>query len=216
MERSKFYIKSTARLDSFTKASLSRVKERLTHYPGLRLISEGSELEYSLELKEQKNGKEYFLLASKQGIALTLYSKTSPEYFEAEFLLRLLNLAQVLSDLYAFELSSIFPNLLHLLYNVPRGEYTNNKESIEVKGRDVELILSKRVISLLGKNKKLAEEASNYKELVLSLLGKVAFLEHFNGDSKALAKEYNISIEMAEKALAKKEELESASRVVKW
>ncbi len=198
----KFSIKSTILLQGTLKCSLAKVKERMNFYPSLKLASEGSELEYVLNHSDES--RHYLLRISRNGIYLTAFSNVSPEYFEKEHLLRLFNFAQILSDLYVFEMGSIFPAIMHFLsYDI---KYHSNKISTQ-NGREVELLLSKRIVDLHKKNEELYAELEQSKAIVIRLLAKILAHEDFKGSQKEVVEMYKVSPEIAEKALFLREEL---------
>ncbi len=207
---SHYPIKSTIRLRGFAKANIAKIKERLSFYPMLKLIGEGSELEYLINNPDKESNRQYKINISKECLSLTLYSKTSPEKFELESMLVLLSIAQTLSDIFDFEINSIFPNLIHLLHSISKDDLRLKEEKIiKFSGRDLEAVLSKRIIELLNQNKNLNNELSRLNEKLAYFVGLAAFFEKFDGDSSKLSKKYDIDPSIAEKAIERKEEFAS-------
>ena len=215
MLEDKFLIKGSITLGGEAKCSMAKVKGRMAFYPHLKLISEGSELEYMLvESGEDVNKKAYTLKLSRSGITLYIYSNLSTEYFERESLLRLFSLAQLLSDLYVFDISSIFPNLLHFLYNAEGHAIKVERIGPWDKERGVAVLLSKKVIALANEVDGLSKELLVYKDKVSDLLAEII---GFNGDvDKAeLAKRYNLDMQIIEKAFQKANEARLSRRLIK-
>ncbi|MFP3278531.1 MAG: hypothetical protein RXO43_03170 [Candidatus Micrarchaeota archaeon] len=215
MLEDKFLIKGSITLGGEAKCSMAKVKERMAFYPHLKLISEGSELEYMLvESGEDVNKKAYTLKLSRSGITLYIYSNLSTEYFERESLLRLFSLAQLLSDLYVFDISSIFPNLLHFLYNAEEHAIKVERIGPWDKERGVAVLLSKKVIALANEVDKLSKELLLYKDKVSDLLAEII---GFNGnvDKAELAKRYNLDMQIIEKAFQKANEARLSRRLIK-
>jgi len=211
----KFLIKGAIALGGEARCSMAKVKERMAFYPHLKLISEGSELEYMLaESGEDADKKAYTIKISRSGITLYIYSNLSPEYFERESLLRLFSLAQLLSDLYVFDISSIFPNLLHFLYNTEEHAIKVERIGPWDKERGVAVLLSKRVITLDNEVDKLSKELLLYKDKVSDLLAEII---GFNGniDKAELVKRYNLDMQIVEKAFQKANEARLNRRLIK-
>jgi len=215
MLEDKFLIKGSITLGGEAKCSMAKVKERMAFYPHLKLISEGSELEYMLvESGEDVNKKAYTLKLLRSGITLYIYSNLSTEYFERESLLRLFSLAQLLSDLYVFDISSIFPNLLHFLYNAEQQAIKLERIGPWDKERGVAVLLSKKVIALANEVDTLSKELLLYKDKVSDLLAEII---GFNGnvDKAELAKRYNLDMQIIEKAFQKANEARLSRRLIK-
>ena len=215
MLEDKFLIKGSITLGGEAKCSMAKVKGRMAFYPHLKLISEGSELEYMLvESGEDVNKKAYTLKLSRSGITLYIYSNLSTEYFERESLLRLFSLAQLLSDLYVFDISSIFPNLLHFLYNAEGHAIKVERIGPWDKERGVAVLLSKKVIALANEVDTLSKELLVYKDKVSDLLAEII---SFNGnvDKAELAKRYNLDMQIIEKAFQKANEARLSRRLIK-
>jgi len=215
MLEDKFLIKGSITLGGEAKCSMAKVKERMAFYPHLKLISEGSELEYMLaESGEDVNKKAYTLKLSRSGITLYIYSNLSTEYFERESLLRLFSLAQLLSDLYVFDISSIFPNLLHFLYNAEQHAIKVERIGPWDKERGVAVLLSQKVIALANEVDTLSKELLVYKDKVSDLLAEII---SFNGnvDKAELAKRYNLDMQIIEKAFQKANEARLSRRLIK-
>jgi len=215
MLEDKFLIKGSVTLGGEAKCSMAKVKERMAFYPHLKLISEGNELEYMLvESGEDVNKKAYTLRLSRSGITLYVYSNLSTEYFERESLLRLFSLAQLLSDLYVFDISSIFPNLLHFLYNAEQHAIKVERIGPWDKERGVAVLLSKKVIALANELDGLSKELLLYKGKVSDLLAEII---GFNGniDKVELAKRYNLDMQIIDKAFQKANEARLSRRLIK-
>jgi len=215
MLENKFLIKGAITLSGEAKCSMAKVKERMSFYPHLKLISEGTELEYILvDSAEDANKKAYTIKLSRSGITLYIYSNLSTEYFERESLLRLFSLAQLLSDLYVFDISSIFPNLLHFLYNTEQHAIKVERIGPWDKERGVAVLLSKKVIALANEVDTLSKELSLYKEKVSDFLSEIILFSG-NTDKEELAKRYNLDMQIIEKAFQKANEAKLSRRLIK-
>ncbi|MGC8662482.1 MAG: hypothetical protein ACP5RT_01710 [Candidatus Micrarchaeia archaeon] len=191
----KFAIRSKIILSGSLKSNLLAVKDRMALYPGFVLISEGDELEYVLVRSE--SSVLYKLSLSLIGISLTSFSEVSPELFEKEHLLRLFSIAQLLSDLYSFDINSIFSNLIHLLSS---GIKFSSKKLIIKENRGVEQVLAKRIILLHKKNEELILKNRQGDETAARLLAKILTLEDFKGSREEAAKIFNVDLKIVDSA----------------
>jgi len=215
MFENKFLIKGAITLGGEAKCSMAKVKERMAFYPNLKLISEGSELEYMLaEPAEDADKKVYIVRLSRGGITIYIYSNISTEYFERESLLRLFSLAQLLSDLYVFDISTIFPNLLHFLYNAEQHAIKVERIGPWDKERGVAVLLSKKVIALANKVNELNKELLLYKDKLSDLLAEVIIFSG-SADKAEIAKRYNLEMQIIEKALQKANEAKLSRRLIR-
>lgn len=217
MKKESFSLISKITLSGRMREGLAKARELLGYYPNLRLISRGSELEYLIieSASNRSEAKKSVLLVSKSGISLVIYSNISPEYFEKESILRLLNIAQVLSGVYEFDISSIFPNLIHALggdeiaYKFEEADRKFDEE------REVERFLASKFIECEKEKSKILEENAMLKKKLVDLLAGIAISENFSGSEEELAKKYGLSIEIAQKALENAEGLRYSKRA-RW
>jgi len=123
-------------------------------------------------------------------------------------------LAQLLSDLYVFDISTIFPNLLHFLYNAEQHAIRVERIGPWDKERGVAVLLSKKIISLANKVDELNKELLLYKDKLSDLLAEVIIFSG-SADKAEIAKRYNLEMQIIEKALQKANEAKLSRRLIR-
>ncbi|MEM3839405.1 MAG: hypothetical protein QXF01_02395 [Candidatus Micrarchaeaceae archaeon] len=137
--------------------SIGSIKRKLSHYPSLSLIAEGSSLRYMLN--HDSESRFYILSITREDVALELFSRTPPIYFINEALLRLLSFAAVLSEDLEFDMRSIFPYLIEALSSqIPQPKIAK-LDSGKAKPQ-ADLILAGRINQLLRQKAQLERELS--------------------------------------------------------
>lgn len=150
------YLMSRIDVAAELSGKMSGLKSCLEAYPGLKLESEGTSLLYELE-DDGVGDRFYSVECGKSHIALTIFSKQTPVLFMQEAMLRLLAVAQITSKHYRIDLSSLYPYLVIAMASQQIGRIMSGNEA--AKEDDSDLILSKRLISLMKQNSALMESA---------------------------------------------------------
>jgi len=148
------YLTSRIEIMAELAGRMSGLKGCLEAYPGLKLVGEGTSLLYELA-EEEVSDRFYFIELGKRYIALTICSKQTPVVFMQEAMLRLLAVAQITSKHYRLEISSLYPYLIIAIANQQIRSVIGGAGTLKEDSSD--LILSKRLISLMKENTALRE-----------------------------------------------------------
>ncbi|MGA3020875.1 MAG: hypothetical protein ABSD68_02920 [Candidatus Micrarchaeales archaeon] len=143
------YLTSRIQISAELAGRMSSLKGCLDAYPGLKLIGEGTSLLYKLA-EEETSDRFYFIELGKRHITLTIRSKQTPVMFMQEAMLRLLAVAQITSKHYRLDISSLYPYLIIAIASQQIRSLIGVGR--EAKEDDSDLILSKRLISVMKEN----------------------------------------------------------------
>lgn len=145
---------SRIRIDAKLTSNFYRVKELLSQYPNLRLEREGTSLLYMLCDSETQDHFYSFEL-DREHVSITIYSEGTPALFMQEAVLRLLGLMETLSESYKASLESLYP---YLIMTIASQNITLlAQKHVEEGSIERDVILSKRLISLMKENSSLHE-----------------------------------------------------------
>jgi len=150
------------------RGRISSVKNSLSTYPNLVLVRQGTILEYILTDDEIKDHW-YAVELGKKHIALVICSMQTPAIFMREAMLKLLALIQMTAKHYRFEISSLYPYLVMVIASQQiNSVFSLGKEQLEEHS---DLVLSKRIISLIKENADLREKydgaLGKFKKIVM-------------------------------------------------
>jgi ribosomal protein S25 len=210
IELSKYAFSSSTALSGSSTATIYDIKKRLEMYHGLELISEGTILKYLIDEATEVKNRIYLVEISRQQVRLTMYSNAIEPGLDTEPLLRLLSISQILSDLYKFDISSIFPNLIAILSRAklqPEKKYL--KEAEQTSSNSIEHTLARRIIKLLMENDAMQKELNASNTNSQQLLSKLIMLEFENRKASVdiIAEKYMVGRGLVEEALRNLEKI---------
>ena len=186
--------------------TLAEVNERLAFYPGLVQLSGGPVLTYALS-RANRIECEYTLEISEGEIAMAIYSKISPHYFVKDALARLLGVAAALSGVCEIRLESIYPYLMEALAGESIAHYEAKVNSQHRCSKN-DIILSKRILSLLRENARLSVISNSREKKLIRMAAECITVKYPRGSGmNAVARELGLEVSEVSKALACVEEL---------
>lgn len=208
------YIFSKVSISGRALSSLEEIKISLLDHPGVSLMYSGEILRYSI--KTQDFTDRYFILEiSKSNISITIYSATSPVFFLKEAILKLLLILSFIKAYYSIELSEFYPFIMEIL-SKDTFSTTEFKKLVEntkaTYGDDV--VLSRRIITLLNENKKLSNEILFLRSISLRLMTSALLLKYSGKiNFKSASKDFGIDEVIFKKLL---EETKSLGFTTLW
>ncbi len=200
----KFALFSRIPIRAVLNTSLSKLKNKLSYYPALEIISDGSCPRYAAK-REANDEKWHVFEFSKKHIAIETYSKISPFYSMDESLLKLLSISSFLSQEYSFDIASLFPYIIAALINgrgkVQKITATNRTGVAACSGAD--LILAKRINELHGEVEQLRAENGKMESVVDKLTFEIMLSEGISKECsiKALEGKYGINRKCIDEAI---------------
>lgn len=146
---------SKLQVDARLMTRVASVKKEMGAYPALNLVREGTSLFYEIRCDE-KDDHFYSLELGKASVSLTIYSRQNPTFFMQEATLRLLGILQILSGSYEVKIGSLYPYLILALADQQLTRLA--REEIRKEDTEPELILARKIISLMKENVILKED----------------------------------------------------------
>ena len=172
------YIFSKVSISGRTLSGLEEIKILLSDHPGVSLIYSGEFLRYSI--KTQNTTDHYFILEIyNSNISIAIYSMVSPVFFLKEAIIKLLLILSFIKTYYSIELSELYPFIMEILSKDTFGtaEFKKLAENSKTTyGEDV--VLSRRIITLLNENKKLSNEILFLQLTSVRLMTSVLLLKY--------------------------------------
>ncbi len=192
------YLTSRIQVEAELSGRMSTLKGCLEAYPGLRLVGEGTSLRY--ELADEGVGDRFYSIElGKTQISLTICSRQTPVLFMQEAMLRLLAIMQITSEHYKIDISSLYPYLIIAIANQQIGSVMAGKEAERQDGSD--LILSKRLISLMKENADLRDKSEKLSARFRRLVQKAIVLSS-TGNTSMTDLERDLSLSREELSIA--------------
>ncbi len=192
------YLTSRIQVAAELSGRISTIKGCLEAYPGLRLVGDGTSLRY--ELADEGVGDRFYSIElGKNQISLTICSRQTPVLFMQEAMLRLLAVMQITSEHYRVDISSLYPYLIMTIANQQIGSVMARTEAAQEDSSD--LILSKRIISLMKENTELKEESERLAARFRKLVQRAIVLSS-TGNTSTADLERDLSLSKDELSLA--------------
>ena len=143
--------------------------EKLTLYPGLKCIRKGTVYEYLIN--DQGQNRQFTVSFSKNEVIMTICAMESPQYHMQDALLRMLGILAFMADHYEVQLKDMYPYLISTIGSHKLGYIFDKLEKVYGEKNDTDVILARRINSLISQNRILEYEISKMKAkatLVLS------------------------------------------------
>ncbi len=179
------YLSSRICIGAEPLTSLAKAKATLSCYPHLKKVSEGSSPSYLLDI-EGITDRFYTMQISRDGITVTLNSRSSPSYLMKEHILRSLSIVMALSEDYRADLSCMLPYIIEALNRelLParpeRQAHTNQSAS-----DSIDAMLSRRIIGLLKECDTLNQRAKRLDSLSVDLMSRLILQRYASGYNAA-------------------------------
>lgn len=168
---------------------ISNVKSALESYPALNPTKYGTLLKYRIE-SEIAEEHFYMLEIDKESITIEIHASASPSYFFNEALLRLLSIASVLDGLYEFRIQDLFPYFVYSLAKQQINYYGQKLEKNEGNEDNSDMILAKRINSLILENAILKEQLKNISAKFIHSISTLIIMKYsYNSDVDSITKD---------------------------
>ncbi len=203
INNSSFVFSSSVVISGSSSATIYEIRKRLGIYPGFKLISSGTRLKYLINNAAEEKRRIYTLEVDRSQIRLTLHSSVIEPELDVEPMLRLLNVSQILSDLYTFDISTVFPYIIAIL---SKDKLYYSKRSLKEpirNGENIEHVLAKRIIHLLIDKNTLQDELHSSSLVLQRLLSKLIVIE-YEGKKisiNEIAEKYGVEKRLVEDAI---------------
>jgi hypothetical protein len=192
------YLSSRISLRASIKTDMRCVRSRMSCYPAMRLSATGTRLTYVMDCEKWAD-RFHTLELETDRITLTTNSVSSPTYFLKETVLRLVSVSMALSEDYEIDLHGLMPYLIHVLSS--SDALTHETEPANFN-RDADIILSERVIELLGQKNKLESAANGYRSKLVSAVSALILCKYGNGaDRIGMPKDLGVDREIMSEAI---------------
>ena len=176
MNRGTSYLTSIIPLPARLISDLHAVKKRMSHYPSIKQVAGGNALRYIIDHEYPE--RFYVLELCDNSITLTVNATTSPLHFLGEALLRITNILTILSEDYECDIKHLLPYIGVAL----RGsEGITDAVAEKPLSRDVDVILSKRIVELSRRNKAIALDLDRTRSRLLSSISAFLLQKRHNG-----------------------------------
>lgn len=158
---------------------LSIVKKRLSNYPNMELIREGTSLTYSF--LENNDNAEFCIILSKNSIIMNIRANITPVRYEKDAVLRLVSIVMILDGFYHIEARNMLPYMVSTLarhnveYYAEKARRMQLDEETSIKG--TEIILSKRILGLMSEISSKTEMLSHANKKFDDLVEKIVDIE---------------------------------------
>ncbi len=196
--KGKIYFSSRIRLEARIKTSMPSVKSRISCYPAIKQVATGTRITYLIGYETQAD-RFHVLELEKDRITMTTNSTSSPTYFMKESVLRLMSVSIALSEDYEIDLRGLLPYLTYLLSNSDILIHENRASNFN---RRADIILSKRVIELLGQRNRLEKYSNELKSRLISTVSTLMLCKYGNGfDHTAISRELGVTQETIAEAI---------------
>lgn len=202
-KREKLILLSRIPVRASLNAGISKIKKKLSYYPALRLISDGSSPRYIVRGEENEEMRHVFQFDARY-ITIETYSKISPFYSMGESLLKLLAILSFLSPEYSFSIESLFPYIVVALLNesgkAPKMSAERRDPAI---GGGADLMLAKRINELRSEATLLRQKNGGMEALIEGLVSEIVLFEATSRESsiKTLEEKYGISRQYVDGAI---------------
>jgi hypothetical protein len=191
-----FYMSSTIPLRCTLVTNISSAKEKISAYPHIKPLHGGKFARYLI--KTDNSDLFYTVELGNDVISFTTYSAISPLYSLKDSLLRLISITAILSEDYHVEANSLFPYLLTMLSKLENDRPQNPQNH----NRDPQLILSRRIVYLLGENKRLVAGINLTNQNLLSIASDLILSKYYSDSSiKQICTDTGMDEHLAAKAL---------------
>ncbi len=160
------YLMSRLRLEGKLH-NTGRLEQLLELYPMLHCVGYGNELRYFID-EPDISSRFYIAEFCDKGIAIEIYSKSTPLMFLREGMLRMLSLASFVGTVYEFDIKSIFPYLIDILAKDKLEYYF--KPTMHSESRGSEIVLSRRILNLLKENYTLKNNVASTEKTTTNLI----------------------------------------------
>ncbi len=197
-DKNRAYLSSRISLKASVRTDMLSVKSRMSYYPATRQLATGTRLTYLLDGEEQTD-RFHVLELETDRITLTTHSATSPTYFLRESVLRLMSVSMILSEDYDIDLHGLMPYMIHVLSNSDALVHETGPINFN---READIILSKRVIELLGQRSRLESTGSELKQRLISTVSSLILCKYRNGfERTSISKELGVGQEIIDEAI---------------
>ncbi len=171
------YLTSQISLEAVLVTSMKSVKSTMSFYPALKQVSDGSRLKYIVSGEDVKD-RFYVLELKIDGITLILNSTSSPTPFLRESISRLISISKALGDDYKINFSRLLP---YILTAIAGSDIPSARDSYPSFNRESDILLSKRIIDLLGQNWKLSHQAEELNSRLVAVISQLILLKYKDG-----------------------------------
>ena len=196
--KGKMYLSSRISLKARVKTSIPSVKSKMSCYPAIKLVATGTRLTYIIG-DETQTDRFHMLELEKDRITITTNSTSSPTYFMKESLLRLMSVSIALSEDYEIDLHGLLPYLTYILSSSDILVHENRPSNFN---READIILSKRVIELLGERNRLEKYSNELKSRLISTVSTLILCKYGNGfDYAGISRELGVTQETMSEAM---------------
>jgi hypothetical protein len=183
------YLTSRIVIPSKLRTSICSVSSKLSCYPAMRQVSEGSVLKYIIDLESPD--RFYLIELTSDHIDFSVNSIMSPSYLMKEAVLRLSNLLSIMSDDYESDLRCLLPYINSVIAG---DDAIMNHDTSKPFNREAEALLASRVVDLLNQNDLLVQETSNFRSSLISVLAALVVQKYRNDiNSKRIANDLKIT-----------------------
>ena len=191
------YLTSRIVIPSKLLTSICSISRKLACYPAMRQVSEGSVLRYVIDLESPD--RFYMIELASDHIDFSINSTISPSYLMKEAILRLSNLLSITSDDYENDLKCLLPYINSVIAG---DDAIMNYDTGKPFNREAEALLASRVIDLLKHNDILAQETSNLRSSLVSVLAVLVVQKYRNDiNSKQIANDLKIAEDVVRDSL---------------
>lgn len=163
----KEYLASKMPISAKLLTRLSSVRTKLKSYPGIKLVRNGEVVKYLIS--DEDDERFYTIEFSKDRIVTTVYSGISPLYYMQEAILRTLSILSIIGECYQIDVKSLYPYLINLLANQQVGALERPILQEEQPRNGSDIILAKRISSLIRDNSILKAELNDLRKKLISI-----------------------------------------------
>jgi hypothetical protein len=181
------HLSSTISITADLLSDMSKARAKLLCYPNIMALP-GNKTEFVIK---NNDSPEFYKVELKETkILFTTFSNISPLYSMKDSLLKMISIMEILSEDFTFYFDSIAPYFTNALKNHDLKVSSSTRKS----GNQTEVILSKRVISLIKSNGSLLEEVKRVNDMLISVSSELILTRCTSGSNiKAFERETGLS-----------------------